>query len=287
MRGILVTLIYSTMCLCLPAAMAEGLQIDPYASSLPDLGESINLAQADSDAPADEAAQSEQCRAFAKDIHADLGEVLRAGCEPTLEQMSALMDNPLGNVAMFFNQFDYYRMENPEINQSEPQGMYTAIFQFPKRLNKNWNLINRIVPTVVSVPLDQDKIDDFNLPENPGIPPPGGPVQEPSGPMLPIQLFDGRTTGLGDTYYVGLFSPYEGIKHENGATTVWGLGFDLGMPTASEDILGSGRWSAGPAALGAYLGPKWKLGALVQHYWDFAGDSDRADVNLTNLQYLY
>jgi len=267
--------------------MAEGLQIDPYASSLPDLGESINLAQTDSEAPADEAAQSEQCRAFAKDVNADLGEVLRAGCEPTIEQMSALMDNPLGNVAMFFNQFDYYRMENPEINQSEPQGVYTAIFQFPKRLSKNWNLINRIVPTVVSVPLDQDKIDDFNLPSDPSIPPGGGPVQEPEGPKAPIQIFDGRTTGLGDTYYVGLFSPYEGIKHENGATSVWGLGFDLGMPTASEDILGSGKWSAGPAALGAYLGPKWKLGALVQHYWDFAGDSDRADVNLTNLQYLY
>ena len=87
--------------------------------------------------------------------------------------------------------------------------------------------------------------------------------------------------------YVGLFSPYEGIKHENGATSAWGVGFDLGMPTASEDIPGSGKWSAGPAALGAYLGPKWKLGALVQQYWDFAGDSDRADVNLTKLQYLY
>ena len=111
------------MCLSLPVAMAEGLQTDPYASSLPDLGESINLAQADSDAPVDEAVRTEQCLAFARDIDADLGEVLRAGCEPTLEQMSALMDNPLGNVAMFFNQFDYYRMESPEINQSEPQGV--------------------------------------------------------------------------------------------------------------------------------------------------------------------
>jgi len=36
----------------------------------------------------------EQCAAFRADINADLGEVLRAGCEPTLAQMSALMDNP-------------------------------------------------------------------------------------------------------------------------------------------------------------------------------------------------
>ncbi len=37
---------------------------------------------------------SAECAAFAKDIDADLGEVLRAGCEPTLAQMSALIDNP-------------------------------------------------------------------------------------------------------------------------------------------------------------------------------------------------
>jgi len=284
MRGILVTLIYSAMCLCLPAAMAEGLQIDPYASSLTDLGESINLAQADSDAPADEAAQSEQCRGFAKDIHADLGEVLRAGCEPTLAQMSALMDNPLGNVAMWFNQFDYYRMENSTFNENEVQGVYTSIFQFPKKLNDDWNLINRVILTVPSVPLDQDKIDDFNAP-NPSVPPGGGPIQEPKGPQAPVDIFSGRTTGLGDSYYVGLFSPREGIDAGAGKF-VWGGGFDLAAPTATEDVLGSNKWSAGPSALGVYLGPKWKVGALGMHYWDFAGDSDAEDVNLTNLQYF-
>ena len=58
-----------------------------------------------------------QCLAFARDIDADLGEVLRAGCEPTLAQMSRLMDNPLGNVAMLFTQFDMYKMENPRFNE--------------------------------------------------------------------------------------------------------------------------------------------------------------------------
>ncbi len=68
---------------------------------------------------------------------------------------------------------------------------------------------------------------------------------------------------------------------------LWGAGVDLGFPTASEDILGTGKWLGGPTALGVYMGPKWKLGALVQHYWDFAGDDDRDDVNLTNLQLFY
>jgi hypothetical protein len=60
--------------------------------------------------PESDAIKSEECLAFEKDIDADLGDVLKAGCEPTLAQMSALMDNPLGNVAMLFTQFDYYKM---------------------------------------------------------------------------------------------------------------------------------------------------------------------------------
>ena len=73
--------------------------------------------------------------------------------------MSALMDNPLGNVAMLFTQFDLYRMENPTNGKEKNKGVYTGIFQFPKKLNDDWNLINRVIWTVPSVPLDQDKIE--------------------------------------------------------------------------------------------------------------------------------
>ena len=55
---------------------------------------------------------SEECLAFKSDPDADLGDVLRAGCEPTLGQMSALMDNPVGNVAMLFTQYDSYVVRN-------------------------------------------------------------------------------------------------------------------------------------------------------------------------------
>ena len=43
---------------------------------------------------------SAECKAFAEDPQADIGEIIKAGCQPTTGQMSALMDNPLGNVAM-------------------------------------------------------------------------------------------------------------------------------------------------------------------------------------------
>jgi hypothetical protein len=229
---------------------------------------------------------SPECAEFAKDPDADLGEVLRAGCEPTLEQMSALMDNPLGNVAMLFTQFDYYMMENPANDSSEIKSTYMGIAQFPKRLSENWSIINRIVWTVPSMPLDQDKIDDFDGPGGDyGSSP--GTINPPADALpAPVKLFEGRTTGFGDMYYNGLFTPKEGFKLENGANILWGAGFDLGIPTATEDVLGTGKWLAGPSALGVYMGPKWKIGALLQQYWDFAGDDDRSDVNMTNLQYF-
>ena len=43
----------------------------------------------------------------------------------------------------------------------------------------------------------------------------------------------------------------------------------------------------GPSALYAYLGPKWKVGGLVQSYFDFAGENSRDDVTLMNLQLFY
>ena len=287
MRLFFNSLLAAIMLTATSVTYAEGFELIKDPVDLPDLGEPHLSNQADSKPAGENAAHSEECLALRRDIHADLGEVLRAGCEPTLEQMSALMDNPLGNVAMFFNQYDFYRMENPEFNKKKNQSVYTSILQFPKKLTDDWNLINRLVFTVPSVPLDQDKIDDFSLPSGPSIPGPGNPIQDGPGGVAPVDLFNGRTTGLGDSYYVALFSPNEGIKHEGGGSSVWGVGFDLAMPTATEDILGTGKWSAGPSALYAYLGPKWKLGGLVQHYNDFAGPSDRDDVNLTNLQYLW
>ena len=236
----------------------------------------------------------EVCAAFRADRDADLGEVLKAGCEPTLSQMSALMDNPIGNVAMLFNQYDAYNIKEPDGGLDEFQHNYMLLAQFPKKLNKNWNLINRVILNYTSVPLEQDDIDDF-------VPPPGfendtfdfqtlsGVNPSHSAPSfpLPVEIFEGRTTSLGDSYYVGLFAPEEPIHLDNGAKILWGAGFDLGFDTAQEDVLGTGKWTAGPSALAVYMGENFKGGALVQQYWDYAGDGDRDDVNMTNIQVLY
>lgn len=71
------------------------------------------------------------------------------------------------------------------------------------------------------------------------------------------------------------------------------------MDTATEDQLGTGKWSAGPMALAFSITEKWIIGGVFQHWWSFAGDDDltvntssgpvkveRPDVNLTDFQYV-
>jgi hypothetical protein len=243
------------------------------------------LAQQSSGPPDSEL--SAECKAFRADPHADIGDIMRAGCEPTVGQMSRLMDNPLGNVAMWFNQVDWFRLNNDQNSRSdEDQVNYMGILQFPVGVSEKWNTINRIIYSVPSSPIDQGDAD--RLAAGPSQPGPG-PTQPPSGApgALPIDLISGRTTGFGDLYYVGLLSPKEAIKHETGGSSVWGVGLDASFPTATDDLLGSGRYAMGPSALYAYLGPKLKLGGLIQTYFDFAGENNRDDVSLMNLQIFY
>ncbi len=56
--------------------------------------------------------------------------------------------------------------------------------------------------------------------------------------------------------------------------------------TATDDVLGTSKWSAGPMALAIHSGQKWIYGAIAQHWWSYAGDDDRNDVNLTDVQYV-
>ncbi len=268
-------------------AVSEDWGLNNNYHKLPALGElqdGMYVAQADIEKADAKEGVPEHCSKWADAGPDAIGDIIKDGCQPNTAQMSALMDNPLGNVAMLFTQFDLVRMKNPSNGKTANKGNYMGIAQFPKGLGKDWNLINRVVWNVPSMPLDQDKIDRadqrYGSGEGPIVLPPVG-----AGPA-PIDLFDGRTTGFGDMYYVGLFSPKKPRDMGNGKF-VWGGGFDLGFPTATDDILGTGKWLAGPSALGVYLGPKWKLGALMQQYWDFAGDSDRDDVNMMNLQYFY
>ena len=116
----------------------------------------------------------------------------------------------------------------------------------PFRLSEDWNLITRTI-----IPL----IDQPEL--GPGV---------------------GDVFGLGDIQLSLFLSPAK-----SGAL-IWGIGPIFQFPTATDDALGSDKWSAGPTAAALTIRGPWVLGALVNHLWSFAGDDDRADVNQTLIQ---
>ena len=90
---------------------------------------------------------------------------------------------------------------------------------YPMSLDKDWTLINRaIVPLPKSVPA--------------------------SGPS------DDRVTGLGDTTMMNWFSP------DPKGAFMWGAGPVTVWPTATDDRLGSDKFSMGPSVVFVYSKPE-------------------------------
>ena len=112
------------------------------------------------------------------------------------------------------------------------------------------NLINRVILPIIHVP--------GSITGTPGI---------------PEGTDDGSATGLGDINYSLFLSPAEPGK------VIWGLGPSISLNTATQDQLGTGKWSAGPTAVALTQPKPWTVGALVRQLWSFAGDDDRSDVN--------
>ena len=87
-------------------------------------------------------------------------------------------------------------------------------------------------------------------------------------------------TGLRNITYQAFFSPAAP------GDIIWGVGPTVNMPTNTENSLGNDKWSGGPAFVALTMRDAWVTGMLAQQFWDFAGDDDAADVEVTTLQYF-
>ncbi len=86
--------------------------------------------------------------------------------------------------------------------------------------------------------------------------------------------------GLGDILQSLYFSP--AASAEGG--WMWGAGPALQMPTATNSILGTEKWSVGPTGILVLQHDAWTLGILANHLWSVAGDDDRSAVNASYAQ---
>ena len=84
--------------------------------------------------------------------------------------------------------------------------------------------------------------------------------------------------GLGDIQYQGYLSP------ANPGGLTWGVGPVLQVPSATDDQLGTEKWSAGLGAVALQMTGPWVYGVLANNIWSFAGDDNRPDVNQMLIQ---
>jgi len=126
---------------------------------------------------------------------------------------------------------------------------YIPLLSFP--LGTDWQLINLTLVVVADAP--------------------GG---VPGRPGNPEPVPGGNVFGLGDLTHAVFFTPPSGSRR-----LVWGFGPVFGFPTATDERLGSGKWSMGPAVRFAYRPANWNLGVVVVNLSSYAGDSTRGDVN--------
>ena len=108
----------------------------------------------------------------------------------------------------------------------------------------NWDVVNRPIIPIIDVP-------GFTV----------------GSPEIPVGAPGDGAFGLGDINYTAYLSP---TKDD---TVDWGIGPSISFPTATDDQLGSGKWSAGPAAAFFTIRKPWIFTLQARQLWSFAGDA--------------
>ena len=183
---------------------------------------------------------------------------------PTQAEIAEAINNPLSHLYLLWIQNDtsWWSGDITDKFDEDDKVMNTTLIQpiMPMQLTEDWKMIVRPIIPINSF----DSIAGFDVSED-----------EQEGPL---GLKFERKTGLGDIVLWTAFS------NNYTPPDIFGFGPTIMMDTASDDSLGTGKWSAGPMGLAFHIGEKWIYGAVAQHWWSFAGDSERDNVNLTDIQ---
>ena len=175
----------------------------------------------------------------------------------SLSELNKKLTNPVSDIWSLSFQQNNYVLTIP----GRGSGHWSSNLQFqpvmPVALTGNWNLITRPVFQL------------FNS------------VPYPESSLLPTPHVDiKRSTAFGDTILMEMLSP----SPKFAGNWLLGIGPTFIFPTASDVHNGQGKWQVGPAVVTGYLSQKWILGAFLQDWISFAGQSNRDSVHQMNLQ---
>lgn len=169
------------------------------------------------------------------------------------DEIAAELSNPNSSVATmtFKNQFRWFEGDLPDAGN---QTSYTLLFQpgLPFVLDSGDKILWR--PAIPFV-FDQ-------------------PTHNPL-----TGKFEGET-GMGDIVFDLAYAPKK-FQH-----LMLAYGLITSLPTATDDALGSDRWTLGPELLMGKVTPEYLFGLFPNHQWDIGGSGD-ADINLTSIQLFF
>ncbi|HHP7232945.1 MAG TPA: neuromedin U [Xenococcaceae cyanobacterium] len=153
--------------------------------------------------------------------------------------------NPIANLISvpFQNNFNFNVGENEDLQ-------YVLNIQpvIPTSLNADLLLVTRTIVPLISQPTIE--------------------VNTTTG-----EIKSDSTFGLGDINPQFFFVP------DTDSNLTWGLGPVFLLPTATDEVLGTGKWGIGPTGVIVLTRGNWLIGVLANQVWSFAGDSERQEVS--------
>jgi hypothetical protein len=168
-----------------------------------------------------------------------------AGPAPSQDAgLAQQLSNPVADLISVPFQFNY----DGRIGPGDDGRRATLNIQpvIPISLNPEWNLISRTILPVVS--------------------------------QWDIAPGAGHQFGLGDTLQSLFLSP----RAPGPGGIIWGVGPVALLPTATDDLLGAGRWGVGPTAVVLRQSGPWTVGVLANHIWSAGGSTRGGTGNVSN-----
>jgi hypothetical protein len=159
-------------------------------------------------------------------------------------ELATKLSNPVSKLVTLPFQFNYDCCYGPAAGDRVVLNVQPVM---PFSISDHWNLILRTI-----VPIEQQ----------------GAMVQGA-----------GNRFGLGDTTQTFFFTP-----DATPGDWIWGAGPAFLWPTATDVVIGSRKWGAGPSAIVLRQQSGWTYGLLFNHIWSYSGEREKPDISDTFLQ---